>query len=98
MIYQIDTLIKIITGAPFADLGGTPTDPTMATLSIRDPTGVITSYTGGQLSHDGVGLFSYEFTPTISGIWTYKWRGTGVIQATSPDANFTIQPSIVIPG
>lgn len=96
--YPIDTAIKLITGTPFADLSGAPVDPTTVTLYVRDPTGKITLYAGGQLSHDGTGLYSMILVPAISGIWTYKWQGTGTLVATSTDTLFTIQPSVAIAG
>jgi hypothetical protein len=61
-------------------VAGVPTDPTVATVVVTDPTGVATTYTGGQLTHTpATGLYTVGVpcSATVDGVWTYKWTGTG---------------------
>lgn len=95
-VYPLNTLIRLYTAKPFADANGTPTDPTSITLGIRDPHGNVSQVT--TTVRDSTGVYHYDLTPTISGIWTYTWEGTGTVQASSIDAAFTVQPSSVVAG
>ena len=49
------------------------------------------------LARTGVGVYTYTFTPTESGMWVGTWQGTGVVTATR-DFTFVIQPSQNIAG
>jgi hypothetical protein len=56
-------------------VAGVPTDPTVATLTVTDPTGAVTT---PALTHvNGTGLYTATVACTITGIWTYLWEGTG---------------------
>jgi hypothetical protein len=97
--YEIDTTIEL-QGIWINSLTGVYADPTTIILYIIDPNGVQTSqnWPGGAIIRDSLGHFHYLITPSISGNWTYKWRGSGTATATSPDTIFTVNASALIPG
>lgn len=80
----------------FTDLiAGVVTDPTAVTLKLHDPTGAETSFTysAGQVIRDSVGVYHYDYTPTISGLtWRARWVGTGSVVAAT-EAQFEIVDS-----
>ena len=97
--YEIDTSIEL--QCVFTNsLTGVYADPTTITLYIIDPTGFQTTqaWPGGPIIRDSLGHFHTIITPSISGNWTYKWRGTGTATASSPDTIFTVNASALIPG
>jgi hypothetical protein len=55
-------------------VNGIPTDPTLVTLTITDPTGAQTT---PATTHTGTGTYTANVACTIVGIWTYLWEGTG---------------------
>lgn len=57
-------------------VNGTATDPGSATLTVTSPTNVVTTYTGGQLTHTSTGVYSKDVTCNESGTWQYQWSGT----------------------
>lgn len=97
-IYQIDTTI-VLTGT-FADAKtGQPADPSTVNLFIKAPDNSTQQQSWpGTVAHVDTGVFTYTFTVSISGTWTYKWQGTGAVVVTSPDTNFVVESSILIPG
>jgi hypothetical protein len=56
-------------------VSGVPTDPTVVTLTITDPTGAQTT---PSTTHVSTGTFTANVACTIAGVWTYLWEGTGV--------------------
>jgi len=97
--YEIDTSV-VIEGVFLNALAGVYIDPTAVSLFIIDPSGGRQTQTlsSGAVIRDSLGHFHFTFTPTKSGVWTYKWQGTGAAVATSPDTMFTINPSALIAG
>ena len=100
-IYQIDTGIQF--QAAFTLPGGVvPADPTDVSLFVQDPTGTVTTYTTASTPTPVVkvstGVYTFDLTPAASGAWVYKWQGAGVLNVTSPDTYFTVQPSVLIAG
>lgn len=73
-------------------------DPgTAVILLLLTPSGILQTLTN--VAFDEAGRFHYDFTPTESGVWTYKWQGTGsLLSATSPDTTFTVESSELIAG
>lgn len=63
----------------FFDIDDTPANPTSVTLTITQPDGTITTILQAGLTHPAVGLFTYLLTVTQSGVWTYRFTGTGAI-------------------
>lgn len=95
--YQIDTAVTLSNLFTLAD-GVTPVDPTTVILYVIQPDGTENQYTGGELDHPSVGRFNYGVVASESGLWTYKWQGTGSVEVTSPDTFFIINPSLAIAG
>jgi len=98
--YEIDTSIQL-EGVFLNPLAGVYIDPTEVQLFIMDPTGNITEYsnlTNGGVVKQSLGYYTFTLIPDISGVWTYKWQGTGAAQATSPDTTFNVSASALIGG
>ena len=66
-----------------------PADPTTVVLEIKDPIGNVTT---PATTHPGVGLFKALFAPTLAGIWTCRWVGTGAVIAAT-EHKFEIRAS-----
>lgn len=97
-VYPRDTAIKLT--ATFTN-GGAAFDPTTVTFYLRLlPSGTIQTLTGGVLSHDGTGIYSYTFTPANSGEWAWAAVGEedGVAVAGSGDSIFAVTTSQLIEG
>ena len=81
---------QLVLGTNFVDaVSQQPADPTTVVLELMDPTGAVT--TPG-VTHPGVGLFKALVTPSMAGIWTARWVGTGAVVA-STEHRFEIRPS-----
>lgn len=97
--FQIDTTIELT--AFFTQVvDGQPVDHTEVALLLQGPNAaapVQVTYPG-TVTKVAVGQYSYSYTPTASGTWTYKWQGIGAIAAASPDKQFVVQESVLIPG
>src|SRR5215471_2315794 len=89
--YEIDTAI-VIQGIFTNALTGVYADPTSITLYLLDPNGTETTqaWPGFNIVRDSIGHFHYILTPSIAGVWTYKWQGIGAVAATSKDTQFTV--------
>lgn len=91
MNYDIGDLIRL-TGS-FSDLAGTATDPTGITLSIRLPSGTITTLTYGvdaSVYRLSTGFYYSDFAPTMEGLHYYRFAGTGAVTAAE-EQNFYIK-------
>lgn len=69
--------------AAFTNLAGVPKDPTAVTLQIKDPTGTVVT-PAPTPTHDGAadsGLYHYDLPITASGVWRYRFAGTGAVVA-----------------
>jgi hypothetical protein len=72
-------------------VGGVPTDPALATLTVTDPTGVTST---PAVTHVSTGTYSATVACTVAGTWNYLWEGTG----TASDAiagTFTVADTTV---
>lgn len=94
--YQLETVIEI-TGNFFAADGVTPVDPSAVYLFVRTPDGIITEYSGGQITQVSMGVYSFSLETTQAGPYIYKWQGTGAVEITSPDVYFTVAQSALEP-
>lgn len=70
-------------------------DPEAVYLVIRDPDGV-ESDVSADVSHDGVGHYSYTFEPSQPDQWWYRWSTAG-----GPDAEeasfLVLRPHVTSP-
>lgn len=81
MVFDVGDIVALST--TFKNSGGTPTDPTTVTLTITPPSGSAVVVTGGSLTHTpSTGVYSYNYTPSIAGVFRYKWVGTGTVVST----------------
>lgn len=90
--YDIGDRLRI--AASFVDEDDDPTDPTTVTCKVCTPAGTTTTYTGGQITHDGPGEYSLLVDITEAGTWSYRWVGTGTVVAAE-DAQFTVEASLL---
>lgn len=94
----VDSLARISTdpargGQAFTGPNGQPLDPTAVTLTVQDPTGVKTTYSGGQVTHDSTGVYHVDVDTTgKAGTWSYEWKSTGTGQAAF-FGTFVVDPS-----
>jgi hypothetical protein len=97
--YDIDTTIQL-TGTFANALTGQLADPTTITLYVQPPEGPPQQYVYGSsaIVRTAQGTYAFILTPSESGIWTYKWQGTGAVSVTSPDTTFTVRQSQLISG
>lgn len=75
--------------------GTTLTDPTEVRCRIIDPTGAETVRiwpSGVGITRDATGTFHADVTPTIAGIWHYRWQSSGQLDAANEGA-FTVPAS-----
>ena len=76
----VTATVFFVSGDEFATLtnvfkvNGVPTDATVATLTITDPTGATTT---PAVTHSGTGTYTANVACTIAGTWAYLWEGTG---------------------
>jgi hypothetical protein len=82
-------------------VSGTPTDPTVVTLLIRNPAGTVMTYTylvDLSVIRVGAGDYYYDLviptTVDAEGKWNYAWRGTSACQAAD-EGQFEVRKSTV---
>lgn len=85
---------KVTVSAEFTDPNSSddPLDPTAVMLDVRDPAGVVTTYTygvGATVSKDSTGNYSADLSVDLPGKWWYRWYSTGTGQAAKEDC-FTV--------
>ena len=81
---------QLVLATTFTDpTTGLAANPTTALLELLDPTGVVTK---PGVSNPSPGLYKSTYTPTIPGVWTARWEGTGAVVA-SIEYKFEIRPS-----
>lgn len=93
--YGINDQARLI--STFTDINGNLSDPTAVTLTVRDPSGVETTYTwvSNAIVRDSLGVFHYDLLVTLAGIYDYRWAGTGAVQVES-EGSLTVSSSILV--
>jgi hypothetical protein len=81
--YYRDTEVEL--KGSFYDETQTPhalADPTGVTLEVLSPAGVLTTktYSAGDLTKEGTGVYTYLQTLDVSGTWYYRFKGTGAVK------------------
>ena len=82
MNYDIGDLIRLT--ATFKDLDGNASDPTIITLSIKEPNGDVVDLTYGLdifVVKQSTGIYYMDFAPAMEGLHYYRFAGTGTITA-----------------
>lgn len=99
-VYDEAQLVEVQTSPPFQTPAGVATDPTAVyfewTVTYQGVTSAVTTwqYGGvGSVIRDSAGTYHvFMDTTELPGLWQYRWRGTGAVQATF-DGSFWVQPS-----
>lgn len=67
--------------ATFRNAADALTDPTSVTFRHQSPSGTTTSKTfaAGEVTRDSLGVFYYEWVPDASGMWSWRFEGTGAV-------------------
>ncbi len=91
MTYTVGATVPV--AVVFVNAGGTLVDPTTPpALVIQDPAGAQTTPTP---VHDGTGKYHYDLTVTLSGLYFYRYTGTGNgITQTVQEGSVTVAASI----
>ena len=86
---------------PFADVDGTPTDPTNVDLSVRTPSGLALVYNWptqgagtGLLVKEAIGRFYYDLELAEHGLWHWALAGHGVVDTTERGAFYVRQGTV----
>ncbi len=83
--------------ATFKNSTGAVADPTTATVLVRSPSGVNTTKTyptDAEVVRTSTGVYYFDVTMGESGTWTYRFEGTGSVQAASADKPVQIASSV----
>lgn len=76
----------------FADLNGVPTNPTTVILTIQAPDGTQSTPSA---TNDAAGLYHYDLAITQSGLYLFKWAGSGLISAVQ-EGEIAVKPSALV--
>ena len=60
--------------------GGSAIDPTTVAIKVKDPSGVIQTFTYGteaSVVKDSTGNYHYDLTTSMVGQYWYRWESTG---------------------
>lgn len=81
--------------ADYTNISGVPTDPTTVYVTVRKPGGTTTTYTygGGQVLKDSTGRYRCDVSLDESGVWQYKWFGTGAL-VVAEEGQFTVRTTV----
>ena len=60
---------------------GEPEDPDTVSLQFKSPCHVISVIPSGDITRDSTGNYHYGFLPTAPGYWSYRFEGTGAVEA-----------------
>jgi uncharacterized protein YfaS (alpha-2-macroglobulin family) len=91
-LYDPGSTIRL--GANFRSQGSFA-DPTTVTLKVKDPTGVVTTYTHpADLTKDAVGRYHRDLTPNTPGTWYYRFIATGAVAATIEES-FRVRETVI---
>jgi len=86
--------VSILTGTFFNTVGQL-TDPSSVLCRVKDPTGVVTVYSGSDITHVSVGVYSMNLPLNLVGLYFYRFEGTGALTATG-DSQLQVYDSIVL--
>lgn len=93
--YDIGDLVRV--SVVFKNVADAATDPTNVSLKYRKPDGTVTTLvylTDVALVKDSTGNYHADISATAAGVWTYKFLGTGAVQAVE-EGRFFVQASVI---
>lgn len=76
----------------FADLAGVPTNPTTVVLTVQAPDNTSSTPTP---MNDSAGIYHYDLALAQSGIYRFKWQGTGTVAAVE-EGEIAVRQSILV--
>jgi hypothetical protein len=94
-IYLIGNAILL--EATFTDELEVPVAPTTVTLRIKNPDEAITVLSAADLTNPSTGVYEYSLLLNISGVWTYRFEGTGNMNVTFEES-VIVKPSDIVDG
>lgn len=77
-VYDAGDLVR--TSVTFTNSAGNPADPTDITFYVTNPDGTVITYeygTDAELVKDDTGDYHVDLTPSVYGMWYYRFVGTG---------------------
>jgi len=89
--YVVGTQLRLI--ATFTDVNGNLVDPTSVTLYVKDPTGAVSTIVG--VIRQGPGVYYFDYYFVISGVFHYRYVGTGAVVAAN-EGTISIKKSDVV--
>lgn len=81
--------------ATFTDVDGAAADPATITLEVKNPAGTISTYVYGTdpITRESTGVYHYDKTIDQTGIWYYRWVGTGTGSQVAEESSITVRSS-----
>lgn len=82
----------------FKDSGGTVTDPTTITFTMKDGAGTLTSkvhVTDAEVIKESTGIYHLLYTIIVAGRHNWGWKGTGSLIAAR-QTSFKVQPDLSV--
>ena len=94
MSYYVGDALRF--SCEFTDMDDTATDPTTVTLLLESPSGTVTTLThgAGEITRASVGSYYYDRLVDESGLWEWRWVGTGAVQRAR-QGRFYVKPENV---
>lgn len=77
-VYVVTTQVRVM--ATFANLAGTPTNPTAVACTVEAPDGTTTT---PSVTSSGSGVYYVDLTLDQAGTWLVEWQGTGAVIAAA---------------
>ena len=89
LTFPYGTVVRM--SAEFTDVEGLPLDPTTVTLRYLPPGGaeVQLLYGASAMVKESTGSYRADVLADASGLWRYRWEGTGTAQAVD-EATFKV--------
>jgi len=92
---EFDTGDAVTLSVTWFNLAGAAVAATTV-LRVRSPSGVLTAYTGGQLSNPATGRYQVTLpAATEAGQWFYRWEASGALIAAE-ESSYYVRPSRVL--
>ena len=92
--YDLGDLVRIT--ATWQNNLSAAIDPSNVQLIIQNPNGTKSTFTysSGAVIKDSTGVYHYDYIPSSSGTYTYRWEGTGAAIA-SGQSSFYVEDRLL---
>ncbi len=91
MTYDVGDAARL--AVAFTSLSGALTDPTTVTLTIQAPDNTQTT---PSVVHDSTGKYHYDLSITQSGVYLYRYVGTGAVAAVE-EGQIMVRSTTLVP-